>query len=163
MITQDLVKDLFNYNPETGILTRKINKGSAKAGDIAGSINSKGYLLTRINGKKYLNHRIIFLFVYGYLPEFMDHVDNNRLNNKIENLRECTWNENQHNALLRKDNKSGIKCVTWHKATKKWMAAIRINKQSKHLGVFSDIKEAKKSVDDARIKYHGEFANNGIN
>lgn len=90
--------------------------------------------------------------------EQVDHINGNGLDNRRCNLRICSQSQNQANSKIRKDNTSGYKGITFHKATNKWQAQIQINKERKHLGVFSDIKEAKKTYDEALIKYFGIFA-----
>ena len=162
MLTQALVQELFNYNPETGILTNKIARGQrAKIGDDSGYVSGGGYLHIGINGKKYLAHRICFLHYHGHLPEKVDHKDNNKLNNEILNLRKCTAQQNSFNAKISKANSSGVKGVHWHRSTKKWRAVVMIDGKNNHLGLFADIEDASKAVENARIHRHGEFANNG--
>ena len=114
-----------------------------------------------VDGYSRLAHRIGFLHYHGYLPEMLDHIDGDGSNNRIENLRECTASENAYNSKLRIDNTSGIKGVYWHKHGKKWYSNITVEGKVKRLGYFNDLKGAKKAVEEARLKYHGEFANNG--
>lgn len=159
MITQKQVRKLFDYNPETGILTNKIYRGGGTVvGGISGSINGAGYLCTKIKCISYRIHRICFLHYHGYLPSRIDHKDTNKLNNKILNLRKCTLQQNAHNSKTRKDNTSGVKGVTWCKGLGKWAARIRVDGEEKWLGRFNDIEDAKKEVELARVELHGEFA-----
>lgn len=159
-VTQELLHKLFEYRD--GELYWKVSRGRlAKVGDKAGWISKKGYLNTKINGKCYLNHRLIFLMHYGYLPEMLDHKDTNTLNNRIENLREATRSQNNRNVKLRKDNTSGIKGVSWFKKSKKWLAQVTINKKQVYLGLYEDLELAELVATEARNKYHGEFANHG--
>jgi len=161
ILTKELVRSLFNYNSDDGILIWKISPSDkVKSGDVAGRI-SNGYLQTGLKGKKYYNHRIMFLFHHGYLPEFIDHIDGNRLNNKINNLRECTWQQNHFNRKIQKNNTSGVKGVSWNKPAKKWLARITFKMKVYNLGFFEDIKNAEIAVRKKRLKLHGEFANNG--
>jgi len=156
-ITQQLVKELFEYRD--GELYRRIGTSSnAKTGDKAGSLSGDGYLQTNINAKKYKNHRIIFLYHHGYLPEFIDHIDNNRLNNHINNLRETSILQNNRNARTRAGNTSGVKGVYWYKATQKWGVRINVNSKEKFFGYYHDINVAKFIVETMRNKYHGKFA-----
>jgi len=162
MITYQIVKGLFNYEPDSGISTWKIKPSRAvNAGDIAGSINSKGYLHTRISGKVYFNHRISFLWYHGYLPKYVDHKDTIPLHNWISNLRECSHSQNNFNIKISKNNKSGVKGVCWNKSAKKWHAQLQVNRKSIHLGLFVDLKEAEKTIKAARLELHGEFTNHG--
>ena len=160
IITQNQVKDLFEYR--NGELFWKIKPAQrVKIDSKAGSLHQKGYLQTEINGKKYLNHRIIFLMFHGYLPEFIDHIDNNRSNNRIENLREATLSQNQHNAKTRKDNTSGVKGVCWYKATQKWRVQLQVNGKVKFFGDYNDLEVAKLVANEARNTYHQNYANHG--
>ena len=156
-----LVRDLFDYNPDTGILTNKITRNyNSKAGDEVGYFVYE-YLTATIDGNPYPVHRICFLHYHGYLPELLDHKDTDTTNNRILNLRECTRSQNGYNQTIRKNSKSGVKGVTWHSRDKIWSAQIRVNNKSVYLGVFKNAEDAKKVVEVARLKYHGEFANNG--
>lgn len=159
MITQELVKEYFKY--KNGVLIWKIKRRSDNKGDTAGDLNGQGYFRIMLNCKRYLIHRLIFLYHHGYLPRFIDHIDGNPSNNKIENLRECSSRQNQFNSKTRKDNTSGVKGVHWKKGIKKWVAQISVNGKYKNLGSFSDIKDAESAVRKARIASHGEFANHG--
>ena len=122
--TQKLLHQLFEY--KGGKLYWKVDAAyNVKIGDVAGTTDSKGYKTTKINGKIYKVHRLIFLMHYGYLPKFVDHKDKNPSNNKIENLRDATHSENQLNSKIPKNNTSGIKGVSWNSLVKKW--AVRLN------------------------------------
>lgn len=156
-MNQEMLHQLFEYRD--GELYRKIKKGKANVGDIAGCDDGEGYMKTRVNGKKYRNHRLIFLMHHGYLPDFVDHIDGNRSNNRIENLREATKNQNGYNRKLSIRNTSGVKGVTWYKQTKKWRVQIRIHGVKTSIGYFDDLELAGLVAEEARNKYHKEFAN----
>ena len=159
MITQKLLHELFEY--KDGDLYWKKKIGSrAIIGYKLGTLD-KEYIRARIQRKNYRIHRLIFLYHYGYLPEFIDHFDGNKLNNKIENLREATRSENGWNKSIQINNKSGIKNVNWHKRDKKWMVQISVNGEKKHFGAYYDIEVAKFIAETMRNKYHGNFANHG--
>ncbi len=158
MIDQKCVKELFDYCD--GQLVRKIKVSvNTKIGDVAGGLKADGYVRVRINGKMHLAHRLIFLWHKGYMPDQIDHIDRNRSNNKIENLREANAKQNQWNTSLRKDNKSGLKGVSWYKPSSKWMAQIRINGHPKSLGLFDSKDEAYLAYCQAAKQHYGEFAN----
>lgn len=113
----------------------------------AGRIGSNGYTYINIklkNGSKkmMLAHRLIYLFLYKIFPKEIDHIDGNRSNNKIHNLREVTRTENCKNSKRRKDNKSGCTGVCWSKSMNKWSAEISVNKRHLKLGYRSDKFEA---------------------
>ena len=160
MITQELVKELFDYH--YGELYWRVSLSrSVKIGDAAGSVNSTGYKQTRINGKIYQNHRLIFLWHHGYLPKKVDHKDNISLNNAIDNLRIATSIENGQNAKKRVDNTSGVKGVYKVKSEKKWRVQLSVGKTRKSFGSYHDIQIAKFIAETMRYKYHGAYANHG--
>ena len=155
-LNQDLLCELFEY--KDGHLYWKVNKGRAKNGTKAGSIHNQGYLSVRINKKAYLLHRLIYLYHNGVLPEFIDHINGNKLDNHIENLRPATLSQNGCNATLSKRNTSGIKGVSWNKRYNKWEAYLNKNNKRTCIGKFSSLEEATKAVTEARNIYHKEFA-----
>ena len=130
-------------------------------GQSVGSVNGNGYEVIWVEGKKMQVHRAVFLMHHGYLPDSVDHIDGNKLNNRVENLRDATLSQNQHNSKLRKDNKSGIKGVHWYKQTQKWKVELKVNGKTKHIGCFKELGDAKNAIEEARKQYHGEFANHG--
>lgn len=140
ILTRQRVKELFNYNPETGVFTWKVGRSNVvKVGDIAGSKNHvKQYVSIKIDHMHYMAHRLAWLYSFGVLPKHqIDHIDGNRKNNKLSNLREATNSENQQN--LRRPstaNTSGYIGVSFSKAAKKWKATICLNKKIIHLGVY---------------------------
>jgi hypothetical protein len=131
-----------------------------KIGKFAGSLKKTNYYEIGYNKKKYQCHRIIFEMFNGEIPEelFIDHIDNNRENNKIENLQLATKSENNRKSLMQKNNTSGYKGVTLEKRRNIWRANILINLKYIHLGYFNDKLEAAKAYDSAAIEYFGEFA-----
>jgi hypothetical protein len=142
-LTQAKLKELFHYDPETGIFRWKINTEKYQIGEIAGYIGSHGYLVIGFNKKQYLNHRLAWLYVHGYFPENdLDHTDKNPLNNKINNLREVSRSCNMRNTGNKKNNTSGIKGVSWDKRGKQWEVKIWINKKGKYLGYYKNFDDA---------------------
>lgn len=159
-ITQELANSLFEYR--NGHLFRKVNRRSYKAGDLVGNTEVDGYVRTTLNGKRYLIHRIIFLMQHGYMPKETDHINGNRADNRIENLREVSRSENNINRGSFKQNKSGCKNVSWHKLESKWQVQLKINKKAKHFGYFNDLELADLVATEARDKYFGRYANHGV-
>ena len=160
IITQDYVKQLFEYRD--GELFWKVKHSrSVLIGKKVGTKTKRGYFQLTINKKMYLTHRIIFLMHHGYLPKYLDHIDGNPSNNKIENLRAATLNQNQYNTKLNKNNNSGYKGVSWCESTNNWRVRIQVNKVSKLIGYFDDLELAGLVAQETRNKYHGEFANHG--
>ena len=160
MITQELLHELFEYRD--GVLYWKVSRSNRiKIGDAAGSLNKKSYLQTSIEGKRYYNHRLIFLMFKGFLTKYIDHSDGNTLNNSIENLRAASASQNNFNQGMRSNNTSGVKGVSWCNASNKWKAEVRANGKYRYLGVYKDLELAELVVEEARNKYHGEYANHG--
>lgn len=159
MITQELALQAFDYND--GNLYHKEDKpNQINKGDLAGGIASHGYMQARLGDGRYLLHRIIFIIHHGYLPEYIDHIDHDRLNNKIENLRECTFSQNRCNTPRGKNNTSGEKGVCWNKESKSWMVRISIMGKRFYLGRYKKFEDAKAAVVAKRKELHGDFANN---
>jgi flagellar hook-basal body complex protein FliE len=159
MITQQLLLDSFEY--KDGNLYWKIAKPKTVIGKFAGSKLSNGYLHVQLNRKFILHHRAIFLMHYGYLPKFIDHIDGNRSNNKIENLREATKAQNNWNQKY-KGSVSGFKGVTWNKQDKKWQPQIRANNKKFYLGKFENLSDAIIAYQKAAKKLHGEYRTNTL-
>jgi hypothetical protein len=158
----DRLKELFCYHPLTGLYVRLIRRGNKMPGDIAGKIDKEGYVVISIDGRYYYGHRLSWLYMTGDWPTHdVDHEDTNRSNNVWTNLRHATNAENAHNSKTPTHNTSGIKGVHWHRKACKWVAMISVNRKSMYLGLFSHIDDARIAVEQARIKYHGEFANHG--
>lgn len=122
---------------------------------------SMGYSVVFIKGKSYLTHRIIFLMFKGYLPKQLDHKDCNKLNNKIDNLREATPSQNQWNQRTYANNRTGVKGVGFHKKTNKFRARCQIYGKQYHLGVFDTVEQAQKVVENFRTQQHGNYARHG--
>jgi len=162
MITQEELKKLLHYNPKTGIFTRVVSVGrKVKSGQVAGGLDN-GYIKIGINGKRYFAHRLAWLYVYGEfsnLPQMViDHIDGNTINNKIENLRKVTHQQNILNQKLRTTNTSGIKNICWHKREGKWYVRVMNKGVMKNIGYFEDLELAELAAIEVRRKYHGQFA-----
>jgi hypothetical protein len=154
-LTQDKLKELLDYNPDTGIFTWKERISNIKQGTIAGKYDKNWYVVITINNKKYLAHRLAWLYMEGYFPENqIDHIDRNKSNNKWANLREVSQVCNSRNSKLSKRNKSGIRGVTWDKERKKWQVNIRANKKNITLGRYDSKVDAAKARWQAEKKYN---------
>lgn len=155
-LTQDLLHELFEYRD--GDLIRKVSpQHNAPVGSVAGTVRRDGYRDIRINAKSYLTHRLIFLMHHGYLPQFIDHIDNNRSNNRIENLRPATNGENSWNQAITSLNTSGFKGVSWDKKAQRWRVQVG-NDSKKHWGgYYNTAEEANEAAMKLREKLHGEF------
>jgi hypothetical protein len=142
------LKGLLRYDAESGKLfwlPRDGNKSfnTRYAGREAITADSgNGYLVGDILGKKVYAHRVIFALCNGYWPSAIDHIDGNKANNRIENLRAVTAAENAQNCARSSSNKSGVTGVSLHKKLGKWQATITISGQSKYLGLFESVDAA---------------------
>ena len=155
-LTQDLLHELFEYRD--GDLIRKVSTGArGQAGGVAGYARRDGYREIQINGKSYLTHRLIFLMHHGYLPQSIDHIDNDTLNTRIENLREATASENGWNSAIRSRNTSGFKGVSWNKQNKKWRVGVQKDGKTHDGGYHDTPEDANEAAMKLREKLHGEF------
>ena len=125
------------------------------------STSTCGYRVGAIWGRQYKAHRVIWAMARGYWPNQIDHINHNRSDNRIVNLRSVTQQENGRNQSLASDNTSGRVGVRWFKAAKKWRAQIVVDGEGKWLGDFDDIKEAISARKEAEKKY-GFHNNHGM-
>ena len=121
------------------------------------SLINAGYAFTRI-GKKAIGLSSLVLGVHATRQYVVDHKDGNTLNNRKNNLRQCTTQENFFNQKLRSNNVSGFKGVHWDKQLGKWRARIKVNYIGKHLGCFVNKEDAAVAYNNAALKNYGEFA-----
>ena len=144
-LTQERVRELLDYDPCTGIFTWKKarGRGRIKFGSVAGSYNSLGYRYIKIEGVFYGEHRLAWLWWYGYAPGGnIDHINRNPSDNRIENLRHVSQQCNMRNRRISKRNKTGVSGVSWDKMSKKWRSSIRVNGKEHYIGCFIDFDDA---------------------
>jgi hypothetical protein len=155
-LTQERLKELLSYDPNTGVFTWLVSKGCVKANSVSGTKRKDGYIQIRTNKKLYLSHRLAWLYVYGELPENdLDHINEIKDDNRIVNLRLATDQENMQNVSSpRIDNTSGLRGVHWYKARQKWQSQIMVNKKRIHLGLFNTVKEAYEAYLKAKRESH---------
>lgn len=160
MITQDELKRLLHYDPETGVFTWLITRNNnVKAGAPAGGINTDGYLKIKLHGKTHSAHRLCWLYMTGvWPPEQVDHINNFRSDNRWVNLRLATDEQNRFNRKNMSNSISKYKGVCWDKDLNKWRSRIFYKGKSINLGRFPCEIEAAKAYNEASKKYHGEFA-----
>lgn len=159
-ITQERLKELFEYR-EDGTFMRKVSTSNrVKAGDTVGWKTCGGkYIGLTVNGKTTYMHRMVFLYHHGHLPQYIDHIDGDGTNNKIENLREATQSQNLCNIKRKSNNKSGVKNVIWCASNKKWGVFLKVNGKQTYFGVYPDLELAELVAIEAREKHQGQFAN----
>ena len=159
------LRENIDYNPNTGILIWKKTPFRNLEGKTVGRDNGVGYLQTRYKKKFYLCSRLAYYIYHGVDPlqKQVDHINRDRLDNRIKNLRLATPSQNIINASLNKNNTSGFKGVHWNKREKRWLARIKVNGESKHLGSFINKEDAIQARSEGEIKYFGEFARKECN
>ena len=158
MLTQEKLKELLHYDPEIGLFIRKVKLiNSMKIGDVAGHKTDRDYVRIMVSGQRYQAHRLAWFYVHGVWPkDQLDHINHDKADNRIENLRSVTGQENSKNQPIAKNNKSGIIGVYWDKQINKWTAKITANKEKIYLGVFVDLFEAccvRKSAEN-KYRFH---------
>ncbi len=143
-LTAEYLRSILHYDPDTGIFTWKVRTSNrVKVGDIAGSQDGQGYLQVRVQSRDYLAHRLAWLYIRGEWPkDQIDHINRNRSDNRIANLREVTNKQNGQNASKSRSNTSGYPGIYWYKPYSKWRARITHNYKDIHLGYFSILEDA---------------------
>ena len=156
-LTAERVRQLFSYDSDTGLLTWRTGQ---RAGAVAGTRVAPGYIRITIDREIYSAHRLVWVYVHGRWPrEHIDHINGQRDDNRLLNLREASHAQNCQNAMRRRDNSSGHKGVSWHRQRQKWQAQIAANGRRWHLGTFETAEEAGAAYRSAAIRLHGKFSN----
>lgn len=160
--TKEIVTAFLSYDKETGILRwRKKPSQVVNVGDVAGN-KQHGYVVVQLCGESYKAHRLIWLIECGDIGDMdIDHINMDRADNRLENLRIATRRQNQFNTKARRDNKSGFKGVSLSKPHMKWKAQINTGKNRLYLGLFDTPELAYKAYKEAADKFHGDFVNHG--
>lgn len=163
-LTQEYLKSILHYDPDTGFFTWLRALGSTRIGKRAGSFEvsrTKRYIRLQIDGARYHAHRLAFLYMEGSLPEnCVDHISGDGTANKWVNLRRATRQENQRNMRLSVRNTSGHSGVGWDKVNNKWSCLISVGGKNIRIGRFADIRDAIAARKAANIKY-GFHPNHG--
>ncbi len=153
-IIQERLKKLYNYEPKTGIFTKK------KTRKVASSMHN-GYIRITIDYKDYYAHRLAFLYMNGIFPEsIVDHKNHIKSDNRWSNLRIVSHQENCKNFPMNKNNSSGENGVYWHARDNRWIAFIYIDGKKKHIGCFKNREDAASARTEANLKY-GYHVNHG--
>jgi hypothetical protein len=157
MLTQEELKSLVNYDQETGLFTWKV-KRQGKIKSNLGWITDKGYVEICIAGKRLKAHRWAWFYVYGELPKQIDHINCNKTDNRLCNLRIVTNKQNHENRGAQKNNTSGFKGVTHFE--NKWRSQIMHNRKNYYIGLFDTAEEAhiayKKKANELFTHYQGQ-------
>lgn len=154
---QDLLH-ILDYDKMTGIFTWKNPLSRrVKRGMVAGSSHSKGYVSIRVQGVLYFGHVLAWFYVYKVWPKtLLDHVDTDKKNNRISNLRESSHSQNAANAKVHKDSVVPLKGV--RKIRQKYEARISVQGCQKNLGVFDNPEDAGRAYDKAAVEHFGQYA-----
>jgi len=159
-LTVDLVREFYNYDSATGNIKRRVGRGTRwYKGEIVGTVGKNGYRYIGINRKLYLAHRVAWLIYHGRWPVAdIDHINGDKDDNRMANLREATRSENNINSITPRNNTSGHKGCYYDKRRSCWYAEIWVNKKKIFLGRFDSSQEAGEAYQAAAQKYYGEFA-----
>lgn len=157
-ITKEEIQNLFDY--VDGKLFWKEGRAcnKIKTGSEAGTITHAGYRTVSVNGLTIRTHRLVYILHFGYAPYMIDHINGDKLDNRIENLRPADDFTNQFNSKINVRNSSGVKGVVWCKDRDKWKVQIQKNKKTHFFGYFDNIEEAEICMKNARKTLHGEFS-----
>ena len=164
ILTHQRLREVLDYDPETGLFTWKARPNLTPfnarwAGKVVGYLGAGGYRVINIDARKYRAGRLAWLYMHGVWPRFgIDHRNCIPDDDRIDNLRPANQSENNANSRRRRDNKSGVKGVSWCSATKKWRASIQVAGKSINLGRYARLVEAIAVRRDASIEHFGEFA-----
>ena len=156
-ITADELRSILHYNPLTGVFTRRKSAGGRMAGKVSGSPTADGYTKIGVSRKSYKAHRLAWLYVYGTWPTYqIDHINRDRADNRICNLRDVTHQQNLCNTNTYSNNTSGHKGVRY--CDGKFVARIRVNYRLVNLGYFKTFDEAVAARVAAEKLYWAELA-----
>lgn len=155
-LTQEFLKNVLDFDPETGNFVWKQRFGKRGIpGRIAGGLDFNGYWVITINKKRHKGHRLAWLYVHGRWPAVaVDHINGDRGDNRMVNLREATNSENQHNRRLQVNNKTGYMGVCWDAKAQRFRAVIRAHGRSRDLGSYACSLEAHRAYLEAKAKLH---------
>lgn len=145
----------FEYDPESGVIRWKIRAANCvRIGDVAGTVNVQGYVKVKYRGREYAAHRLAWLLTYGRMPsQQIDHIDCDKANNRVANLRDVPQSVNQQNRKTsRVDSES--KLLGAHRHMKSWKAGITISGKSHHIGKFTTAREAHEAYKEFKRKNH---------
>lgn len=148
----DKVREIYTYR--NGKLYWRIKQSQKTiVGQEVGSLDHYGYIQTSYSQKKYKLHRLVWLYCKGVMPKYeIDHINGDRSDNRIENLRDVKVSENRLNLGQHKGNKSGYKGVSWCKRDKMWLAQVAFDKKSFNLGRYKQIDDAVSIAQSARLQ-----------
>lgn len=151
----ETIRELFEYEPSTGILTWREKRQGCRTGGMAGTVRKDGRIAIMIDGRFYKAHRLVWAHAHGVWPaDQIDHINGCPADNRIANLREATAAQNAQNRSKKSSNKSGFLGVSWSKTMRKWQASIEVNGKGHHLGYSDTPQQASLAYAEAKIRLH---------
>ena len=158
-MTRHKLAAVLNYEPTTGVFTWKVRSGRAVPGMVAGTPHNRGYWQINVLGKVYLAHRLAWFVARGEWPVGdIDHINGDKQDNRIANLRTATRSQNMANKGANRNNTSGYKGVWFFKRTGRWMAGYRKDGKRIHVGYFDTAEEAAAAHRASYEKAFGQYA-----
>lgn len=157
LISQERLKEILHYNPETGVFTWRVNPANCvKANSVAGTRSPYGYVMISIKRVLYQSHRLAWLYMMGVFPRlYIDHINGVRDDNRWSNIREATALQNARNAQTKKTSTSGVKGI--QRSGNKWRATIYTRGQIFRLGTFSTLDEANAAYKEISDQMFGVY------
>jgi hypothetical protein len=150
------IPTLFTYSD--GRLFWNHSRGNVKAGSLIDYRDNRGHIRVRIFDRLFRAHHVIWFLHYGKWPSLIDHINGDPADNRIENLRECTQQENTRNRSSQPSSRCSYKGVSYHTRGRKWVAQIKSGNVRKHLGLFAEIEDAATAYNFAAAEMHGQYA-----
>jgi hypothetical protein len=156
-LTAQRLRELFHYDPETGVFTRLATRRTDRVGARAATRHSNGYIRFTVDARHQYAHRLAWLYVHGRWPSGdIDHINHDKRDNRIANLRDVSRSVNAQNQIAARSNNrtSGVLGVSWNKSAGKWGASIQVESRLRHLGLFSSVDEARAAYLTAKRALH---------
>ena len=158
MVSHKRLVELLTYLPEEGVFVRNSCVRGRAAGSRIGAVNSEGYELIYVDGARYAAHRLAFFYMTGEFPvQMVDHINGVKTDNRFCNLRLASNAQNQANAKYRSSSASGVVGVRSKKKSGKWVASMKFDGKTRHIGSFETINEAKSAYVAEKKKVFGSY------